>query len=106
MPRQRRRFPARFGIDAATLRGVVGNLSEQGLYLTASRVFPPGTVLTIEILADDAPCRLAGVVRWARQLPPTVAQVLPSGMGIRLTSTEARYTELVFRGPGRARAGA
>ena len=94
---------ARFGACSGTGRGVVENLSPTGMCLNCKRVFTPGTVLTIDLLVDRSTYPLVGVVRWARQLPGTVAHVLPSSMGILLESPSEAYLALVRRFSGKSR---
>jgi hypothetical protein len=95
-PRHSRSLTVRFGADSPTFRGTVENLSESGLYLTASHIFPPQATLTIEFSVDGAPILIQGVVRWARRTPRSAARVIPSGMGIRLLSPPAEYQALVL----------
>lgn len=76
--------------------GVVENVSARGLYLSSTRIFPPGTTVAIEFHADEEVHRMEGVVRWARSAPPNLVRVVPSGMGIELTvAPEAFYTLLM-----------
>jgi hypothetical protein len=95
-PRHSRSFGVRFGADSPTFRGTIENLSESGLYLTSSHVFPPQTTLMIELSVDGAPVLIEGVVRWVRRAPRSAARTVPSGMGIRLVSAPAEYQALVL----------
>ena len=94
----------RFGREAADHKGLVENLSDTGLLLTSHQVFPPQTKLRIEFSLGGSPGILEGVVRWARRMPPSVSHVIPSGMGVRLTSAPSSLHDL-FAALDRKRAG-
>jgi hypothetical protein len=85
----------RFGPDDADHKGFVENISDTGLLLTSKHVLPPQTRIRIEFTLGDSPGILEGVVRWARRMPPSVSHVIPSGMGVRLTSAPSSLHDLV-----------
>ena len=93
--RHPRRIMARFGPQETAHKGLVENLSDRGLFLTSSQVFPPRTPLSIDLLVGCEPIRVEGVVQWARQIPAVFAHVLPSGMGVRIVAATAAYFRLV-----------
>ena len=74
--RRSRRFPFRkrvkFGKDAPRYTGHTLNISRHGTVIEASRLYPPGTVLVIEIVdslnvdsIDDKSIFVTGNVVWA-----------------------------------------
>jgi hypothetical protein len=87
----------RFGTNEAEHKGLVENLSETGLFLTANQVLPPRTKIRIEFTVGETPGVLEGIVQWARQMPASISQVIPSGMGVRLTSAPEAYRKLLSR---------
>lgn len=95
--RYHKRVMVRFGAKGDLgCSGVIENVSARGLYLTSTRIFPPGTPLAIEFHVEEQTHRLDGIVRWARRAPPNLIRVAPSGMGIELTQApEAFYTLLM-----------
>lgn len=93
--RHPQRIMVRFGTDEADHKGLVENLSESGLFLTANHVFPPRTKIRIEFTLGESPDVLEGIVQWARQMPASVSHVIPSGMGVRLTSAPEAYRKLL-----------
>ena len=95
--RYHKRVMVRFGAqNDLTCSGVIENVSARGLYLTSTRIFPPGTSLAIEFHVDHAPHRMEGVVRWARRAPPNLIRVAPSGMGIELTQAPEIFYALLM----------
>jgi hypothetical protein len=100
VPRARRhprRLLVRFGTEGPDQKGAIENLSDSGLFLATNHVFPPRTRIRIQFSFDRSPGLLEGVVQWARQMPASVARVIPSGMGIRLVSAPASYQQLLHR---------
>jgi hypothetical protein len=95
--RYHKRVMVRFGAQGALIcSGVIENVSARGIYLTSTRIFPPGTALAIEFHADEKAHRMEGIVRWARRAPANLIRVTPSGMGIELTlAPEAFYSLLM-----------
>ena len=88
--RTRRRMEIKFSPDGPMSTGWSGNISSTGVMIRAVRVFPPGTVLNLEIeLGPSKILRLRGVVRWACE---GSVQLLPTGrigMGIRFINPPA-----------------
>jgi hypothetical protein len=86
----------RYSPDGIMLTGWSGNISATGVMVRAVRVFPPGTVLHLEIeLGPSRFLKLRGVVRWACE---GTVQLLPTGrigMGIRFIDPPADLMKLV-----------
>jgi len=98
VPRARRhprRIQVRFGTEGPDHKGAIENLSDSGLFLGSNHLFPPQTKIRIEFSIARSPGLLEGVVQWARQMPASIARVIPSGMGVRLTSASAAYRQLL-----------
>ena len=86
----------RYSPDGIMMTGWSGNISATGVMVRAVRVFPPGTVLHLEIeLAPSKFLKLRGVVRWACE---GTVQLLPTGrigMGIRFIDPPADLMKLI-----------
>lgn len=80
--RQRKRVEVRFGLDKPQHVGFSGNLSTAGLMVRTTRVFPPGTVLAMELKLPGGIYRLEGVVIWARAGSVQWLQTGRIGMGV------------------------
>ncbi len=64
--RLRKRVEVRFGVGDPQFVGFTGNLSTAGMMLRTTRVYPPGTVLTLELAYAEKRFRLDAAVIWAR----------------------------------------
>jgi hypothetical protein len=101
--RQKKRVPkrliVRFGKSRPDVLGFTEDLSIDGLFIKATAVFDPGTVLAIQLmLPDNRQIDLTGQVVWARRTPPSLARfVKKSGMGIRLLQIPPGYTQFLSR---------
>ena len=80
--RPRKRVEVRFGPDKPQYVGFSGNLSTAGLMIRTTKVFPPGTVLAMELKLPAGIDRLEGVVIWARSGDVQWLQFGRIGMGV------------------------
>jgi len=95
--RYHKRVMVRFGVQGELgCSGVIENVSARGLYLTSTRIFPPGTSLAVEFHLEEQAYRMDGIVRWARRAPPNLIRVAPSGMGIELTQAPEAFYALLM----------
>ena len=82
--RVRKRLEIRFGPEDPRFIGYSGNISPTGLMVRTTRVFAPGTVLIIELIAAGRAIPMRGRVMWARQGDVRLLGTGRIGMGIRL----------------------
>ena len=81
--RARKRVEVRYGLEEPRFIGYSGNVSKSGIMVRAVRVFPPGSVLNLELkLHDGAVVRARGVVVWARAGSPQWVTTGRIGMGV------------------------
>ena len=80
--RHRKRLQVRFGPGDLAHAGYTQDVSESGIYLQAGIIYPPNTVLVLQIEYPDGALTVRGVVRWARDLPPAFKRSLRGGMGL------------------------
>jgi len=94
--RRRRRLTVRYGPGEVRHIGYSGNISQTGMMIRTTRVFEPGTLLTLEMELIAGTLCLNGRVIWAR-----VGEVrwLPTGkigMGIRFIDPPENLIEVLF----------
>lgn len=80
--RARKRIEVRYGLEKPRFIGYSGNLSKSGIMVRAVRVFPPGSVLNLELRLPGGTVRARGEVVWAREGPPQWVTTGRIGMGI------------------------
>jgi len=96
-----KRMPSRvkvvFGPQAPEALGFALNLSADGLFMTAVRLFPPPTRLQIRLEPIGAAAiDVCGRVAWGLRVPQRLLSVVKPGMGIRLESPPREYLDFFF----------
>ncbi|HET9481662.1 MAG TPA: PilZ domain-containing protein [Candidatus Polarisedimenticolia bacterium] len=102
--RYRKRVEVRYGPDEPSQTGYSGNISSTGIMIRTTRVFAPGTTLTLELKLPGGTVRARGRVRWAREGSVTLLSTGRVGMGVTLIDPPAELLELIpesLRGTGR-----
>jgi hypothetical protein len=97
--RLRRRLEIRYGPEEPQFIGFSGNVSKTGIMIRTTRVYPPGTILHIEVKHPSGTFRVRGQVRWARQGGVQWLSTGKVGMGIKLIDPPQEFIEAV-RGHG------
>ena len=80
--RKKKHLQVRFGPGDPSHSGYAHDISVSGIYLQARTIFPPGTVLALQIEYPDGTVNVRGVVRWSRDLSPVFKRTLRCGMGV------------------------
>ncbi|MDY0204969.1 MAG: PilZ domain-containing protein [Desulfovibrio desulfuricans] len=85
-PRIRKRLRVLYGPQIPSKIGFTSDISETGLCVQTFLVYPPGSVLLLELHLDERHVmRLEGRVHWARKVPPNLLRkVKYAGMGIKI----------------------
>jgi len=93
--RRKKQLQVRFGPGDLAHSGYAQDISAGGIYLQAGIIYPPGTVLALQIEYPDGTVGTRGVVRWSRDLPPVFKRTLRCGMGVEFleVSREERPSE-------------
>lgn len=93
--RKKKQLEVRFGPGDLAHSGYAQDISAGGIYLQARIVYPPGTVLALQIDYPDGTVGTRGVVRWSRDLPPVFKRTLRCGMGVEFLEAprEEKVTE-------------
>jgi hypothetical protein len=86
--------------EPGALRGFTADVSHGGLFFVTARVFKPGTRVRLMVRTPDGVALGVGVVRWAKQVPPTLIQVAKGGMGIEFTWISPELQALLDRSIG------
>ncbi|MCI0656812.1 MAG: hypothetical protein L0170_07045 [Acidobacteria bacterium] len=82
--RNRRRVSVRYGDEKARFLGYTQEMGEEGLFLQGNQLYPPGTVLGMEIELPEGTRSARGIVRWVKEVPPAFRRSMRGGMGIEL----------------------
>lgn len=95
--RRLKRLFVRFGTDLPIYVGYTTDISETGIFIKASTIFPPKTIVKIAVtMPDDRVVLLTGEVIWAKRVPAQLTRLVrKNGMGIRLQQPDASYLDLV-----------
>jgi PilZ domain-containing protein len=80
--RLRKRYSVRFGPGDLAHSGHTQDVSESGLYLLSNIIYPPNTVLVLQVEYPEKTVTLRGIVRWSKDLPPVFRRNLRGGMGV------------------------
>jgi Tfp pilus assembly protein PilZ len=88
-PRYTKRLEATFSSGVLTYRGILSDISDNGLFIRTSRGFTPGTAIDITIIMpDNQTSHLTGIVRRSIKTPLSTTK---NGMGVELTQKDAVY---------------
>jgi len=82
LKRAKRRVMVRFGTRTTDKTAFTKNLSETGMFLQTNTVFKPGTTIQIQAEFPDQTFSMWARVVWAKKVPPQLAHILGSGMGV------------------------
>lgn len=95
--RRTKRIEVRFGVDRPSQLGFTIDVSEAGLFVKTTTVYPFQTLLVLEMsLPDQQVLALRGNVTWTKRVPPQLARHLKkAGMGIELIDPPQEYLAFV-----------
>ena len=96
-PRTRKRYSVRFGPGDLAHTGYTQDVSETGIYIQASVIYPPNTLLVIQIDYPEKTASIRGLVRWSKELPPAFRRSLKGGMGVEFTTPSSSGSGKVVR---------
>ena len=98
--RARRRFEVHYGVGDKRYLGYSRNLSSTGLMIGTMRVFPPGTLIDLEVKVSGSTYQLRGEVVWAREGPVAFVATGRVGMGVRFLAPPETFVAAVRGMPG------
>jgi PilZ domain/Thioredoxin 2, N-terminal len=92
-PRFTKRLEVTFSSGGLSYKGILSNLSANGLFIRTNRGFAPGTALDIQlIMPGDKISSLKGIVRRTVKAPVTPTK---NGMGVELIARDEIYINFV-----------
>jgi len=92
-PRFTKRLEATFRSGGLSYRGILSNISENGLFIRTNRGFAPGTTVEIDVvMPDNTLIALKGLVKRTIKTPITT---MKNGMGIELIGKDTKYLDFV-----------
>jgi hypothetical protein len=93
-PRFTKRLEVTFSSGGLSYKGILSNLSANGIFIRTNRGFAPGTILDIQlVMPGDHVSSLKGVVRRTVKVPVTPAK---NGMGVELITRDEFYINFVM----------
>jgi PilZ domain len=95
--RAHRRVEVRYGPQGPQHIGYSGNVSRTGIMIRAIRVFPPGTVLSLELKFPDSIFKVCGEVVWAREGSVQLLSTGRVGMGVTFREAPPDLLEYLDR---------
>lgn len=96
--RYRKQLTVVFGQTTCNHVGLTDDVSESGLLLRASRIYPPGTGIFIDLSGsafNQQKVRCKGVVQWAKRVPPRMVHMVKNGMGVIFTEVPPEYGQFI-----------
>lgn len=84
--RVKKRHDVRYGPGDLAHTGYTDDVSDSGIHLKASVLYPPRTVLVLQIDYPEKAVTLRGVVRWIKEAPPAAHRRVRGAMGIEFSS--------------------
>ena len=91
LKRIRRRLSLRFGVDKPVRLAFTEDVTEGGLFIKTTNLYPPGTRVYIEhILPDESRVKVTGCIRWTKKVPPTMIHLVKkAGVGVKILGFES-----------------
>jgi len=80
--RSQKRLTVKFGTRTADKTGFTRNISDTGMFLQTGSILKPGTTIQVQLELLNQKFGMWARVVWAKKVPPQLAQILGSGMGI------------------------
>lgn len=77
----------RFGPGDLAHSGYTDDVSDSGIHLRCTIIYPPHTVLVLQIDYPEKTVSTRGVVRWVKDLPPAFKRSLRGSMGIEFAAS-------------------
>ncbi len=98
--RHLKRMNVLFGTDKPVFQGFTVDISDTGIFLKSIKVYPPGSVITVEIhIPDCGVIEFQGRIMWAKTVPSNMINIVKkAGMGgkiINFLKGENEYEKLV-----------
>jgi len=88
-----KRLEVTFSSGGLSYKGILSNISENGLFIRTNRGFAPGTTVDIEmVMPDNMISHLTGIVR---RTVKTQLSAMKNGMGVELTKKDEAFSNFM-----------
>ena len=92
-PRFTKRLEVTFSSGNQSNKGILSNISENGIFIRTNRGFAPGTTVDIEVMMpDQSISHLKGIVKRTVKTPLTAVK---NGMGVELFQQDEAFLSFV-----------
>jgi len=92
-PRYTKRLEVTFSSGNLSYKGILSNISENGIFIRTNRGFAPGTTVDIEVMMpDESISHLKGIVKRTVKTPLTAVK---NGMGVELFQQDDSFLSFV-----------
>lgn len=92
-PRFTKRLEVTFSSGGLGYRGIMSNISSNGLFIRTNRGFAPGSIVDIElVMPDNRIALLKGVVKRTIKTP---LSSMKNGMGIELLERDSIFSDFI-----------
>ena len=92
-PRYTKRLEVTFSSGNLSYKGILSNISENGIFIRTNRGFAPGTTVDIEVMMpDESISHLKGIVKRTVKTPLTAVK---NGMGVELFQQDEPFLSFV-----------
>jgi hypothetical protein len=88
--RHLKRFTVKFGIQKNELkRGFTDDINHEGFFVRSAVVFPPGSLVHVEINHPDGQIVICGQIRWGKAVPANFIHKMKGGVGVKIKSFQS-----------------
>jgi hypothetical protein len=92
-PRYTKRLEVTFSSGNLSYKGILSNISENGIFIRTNRGFAPGTTVDIDVMMpDESISHLKGIVKRTVKTPLTAVK---NGMGVELFQKDVSFLNFV-----------
>ena len=92
-PRYMKRLEVNFSSGNLSYKGILSNISENGIFIRTNRGFAPGTTVDIEVMMpDESISHLKGIVKRTVKTPLTAVK---NGMGVEVFQQDDSFLSFV-----------
>ncbi len=93
--RLKKRVMVKFGESILERIGFTSNLSQNGLYINSTQIYPSGKKIKILLSDGGKSFSLKGEVKWSIKYPSHFHSYIPSGMGVYIKEAPGDFYEFV-----------
>src|SRR5262245_63857991 len=95
--RNRKRIGVRYGTSRPEFLGYTCDFGKNGLFLQGNNLFPPGTVLVLDLDLPEGPRSVRGTIRWVKEVPPAFRRRMRGAIRIEIVHKKRHRTRRPLR---------